>query len=68
MTIPTLTFGTGAGVRVNLERLVGSRLLLQANSGGGKSRALRYLLEQAHGRVQHLYVAASALLFPEGLR
>lgn len=37
-----------------LERLVASRMLIQANSGGGKSWALRYLLEQTHGRIPHL--------------
>ncbi len=37
---------------VAVERLVTSRLLIQANSGGGKSHALRTLLEQTHGRLQ----------------
>lgn len=45
-----------AGVRVDLDRLIASRMLIQANSGGGKSRALRQLLEETHGRVQHLVV------------
>lgn len=44
---------TGA-VSLDLDRLVNSRLLLQANSGGGKSWALRRLLEQSHGHIQHL--------------
>jgi hypothetical protein len=35
-------------------------MLIQANSGGGKSRAIRQLLEQTHGRVQQL------VLDPEG--
>lgn len=35
-------------------------MLIQANSGGGKSRAIRQLLEETHGRVQHL------VLDPEG--
>lgn len=39
-----------------LERLVASRCLIQANSGGGKSWALRYLLEQTHGRIPHLVI------------
>lgn len=47
-------------VTVNLDRLVASRMLLQASSGGGKSWALRYLLEQTHGQIQHL------VLDPEG--
>ena len=45
---------------VDLDVLVRSRLLIQANSGGGKSWALRQLLEQTFGRVQHL------VLDPEG--
>lgn len=31
-----------------------SRLLLQANSGGGKSWAIRRILEQTHGMAQHI--------------
>ncbi len=41
---------------VDLDVLVDSRLLVQANSGGGKSWCLRRLLEQTHGRVQHLVI------------
>ncbi len=44
----------GNPVRLDVDRLVASRLLLQANSGGGKSWTLRRLLEQTHGHVQHL--------------
>ncbi|MBL8753673.1 MAG: DUF87 domain-containing protein [Planctomycetes bacterium] len=44
----------GPNVAIDVDRLVVSRLLLQANSGGGKSWALRRLLEQTHGKVQHL--------------
>lgn len=44
----------GSPVRIDVDRLVASRLLLQANSGGGKSWAIRRLLEQTHGHVQHL--------------
>src|SRR4051812_16917050 len=39
---------------MDLERVLLSRVLLQANSGGGKSWALRRILEQTHGRVQQL--------------
>lgn len=59
--VPTLGVSASAGdPRLDLERLIASRLLLQANSGGGKSRALRYLLEGTHGRVQQI------ILDPEG--
>jgi len=48
-----LTFAAkGPGVRVDLKKLVESRALVQANSGGGKSWLLRALLEQTSGRVQ----------------
>src|SRR5579871_3598588 len=57
MSVPLLSFAEGETgeeiVPVHLDTLVTSKLLIQANSGGGKSRALRYLLEQTHGRVQH---------------
>jgi hypothetical protein len=55
--VPVLSYATDAGasrVRADLDRLVATRFLLQANSGGGKSRAIRQLLEETHGRVQHL--------------
>jgi hypothetical protein len=49
-----------ADVSVDLPRLIESRLLIQANSGGGKSWAIRRLLEQSHGKVQQI------VLDPEG--
>jgi hypothetical protein len=39
---------------IALEKLIESKLLIQANSGGGKSWALRRLLEQSHGKVQQI--------------
>lgn len=62
-TIPTIQFTpfdrTGTAVPVDcvpvdLDRLITSRLLVQANSGAGKSRALRALLESTHGHVQQI--------------
>lgn len=52
----TLNYRAGSGVRVDLEKLIASRMLIQANSGGGKSRAIRQLLEETHGKVQHLVI------------
>jgi hypothetical protein len=43
-------------VPVDLERLIETRLLLQANSGGGKSWALRRILEQTQGHVQQIVI------------
>ena len=64
MTPPLLRFAPDpadeAAVVVDLDVLIQSRLLIQANSGGGKSYALRYLLEQTFGALPHL------VLDPEG--
>ncbi len=51
--LPVLSFVPGPGhVALDLDRLVATRLLIQASSGGGKSYGLRWLLEQTHGRIQ----------------
>lgn len=49
-------FDIGPGLGCDLGKLVDSRLLIQANSGGGKSYLVRRLLEQTHGHVQHLVI------------
>jgi len=41
-------------ISLNLPTLIDTRLLIQANSGGGKSFAIRRLLEQTHGHVQQI--------------
>src|SRR5258708_15305977 len=51
-----MKFDLGPGVKCDLAKLVDSRLLVQANSGGGKSWCLRRLLEQTHGHVQQLVI------------
>jgi uncharacterized protein len=50
------TFKVGDGLMCDLSTLVDTRLLVQANSGGGKSWCLRRILEQTHGKVQHLVI------------
>jgi len=45
---------TKQDVNINLSKLVSTRLLIQANSGGGKSWLIRRLLEQSHGRIQQI--------------
>ncbi len=50
----------GEGAELDVSKLIESRLLIQANSGGGKSWCLRRLLEQTHGQVQQI------VLDPEG--
>jgi hypothetical protein len=54
VNVPLLGFTPKSDVRIDLDSLIASRLLIQANSGGGKSRAIRYLLEQTFGQVQHI--------------
>lgn len=39
------------GTKINLEKLVDSRLLVQANSGGGKSVIIRNILEETFGKL-----------------
>jgi hypothetical protein len=49
-------FQTGQSALLDLDRLVGSHLCIQANSGGGKSGAIRKILETSHGRIQHVII------------
>src|SRR5438067_3009783 len=41
---------------IDLPTLLDTRLLVQANSGGGKSWLLRRILEQSHGKVQQIVI------------
>ncbi len=41
-------------LEIDLPVLIDTRLLIQANSGGGKSYAVRKLLEETHGKVQQI--------------
>ena len=46
--------GARSNVEIDVSSLVRTRLLAQANSGGGKSYLLRRLLEQTHGKIQQI--------------
>lgn len=46
----------GKGCELNLEKLIATRMILCANSGGGKSWAIRRLLEQSYGQVQQVLI------------
>lgn len=46
----------GGHATIDLPRLLETRMLIQANSGGGKSWAIRRLLEQTAGQVQQLVI------------
>lgn len=41
---------------IDLDEIIKSRALFQANSGGGKSYLLRKFLEQSHGKVQQIII------------
>ncbi len=43
-------------ISIDLEKLVDTRLLVQANSGAGKSWAIRRILEQSHGKIQQIVI------------
>ena len=47
---------TGHNIVVDVPKLIESRLLITATSGQGKSWALRRMLEQTHGHVQHIVI------------
>jgi len=54
---PTLGIDTeGIAIPIDVEKLVEGRMLITATSGAGKSWALRRLLEQTHGHVQHIVI------------
>jgi DNA helicase HerA-like ATPase len=42
------------GTEINLEDLLQSRLLIQANSGGGKSVLARVIIEETFGKVHFI--------------
>lgn len=44
------------GFPIDLEKLIETRLLIQANSGGGKSYLLRKFMEQIHGLVPFIVI------------
>ena len=46
----------GASVAIDLEELLATRLLVQGNSGSGKSHLLRRLLERSAGEVQQVVI------------
>lgn len=46
----------GHAIGIDIERLIETRAVVMANSGGGKSWALRRLLEQTHGVVQQIVI------------
>ena len=45
---------SGKQVKADLQKLIETKLLLTANSGGGKTWGIRRILEETHGQVQHI--------------
>src|SRR6185503_18056642 len=41
-------------IKCDLDKLITTRMLISANSGGGKSYLIRKILEEAHGKVQQI--------------
>ena len=48
--------GQGKATAIDLEELLATRLLVQGNSGSGKSHLLRRLLEKSAGQVQQVVI------------
>jgi len=56
MTPSIGTTAKGPPLPIDVERLLLTRMLLQADSGGGKTMALKRILEQTHGHVQQIII------------
>jgi len=52
------TTAAGHQLDIGLDDLIGAHLIVAANSGGGKSGAIRKLLESTHGQVQQIILDA----------
>lgn len=50
------TIKLNSTIGIDLDKLIESRLLIQANSGGGKSWAIRRIIEQTFGHVQIIVI------------
>ncbi len=50
------TMTDGAALKIDIPRLIESKLLITAMSGGGKSFKIRGLLERTHGQIQQIVV------------
>lgn len=48
--------GSEAIVSIDVDRLIDTRLVLTAMSGTGKSHAIRRILEETYGKVQHIII------------
>jgi hypothetical protein len=53
-TAPTIALNES--IVIDLPTVIETRMIIQANSGGGKSWAIRRILEQPHGMVQQIVI------------
>jgi len=53
---PSATIALNDTVLFDLPTLIETRAIIQANSGGGKSWAIRRILEESHGKVQQIVI------------
>lgn len=60
---PTLGKSGARPVAIDVGRLITTRLLVQSNSGGGKSWAVRRILEQTHGHAQQIVLDSEGEFF-----
>jgi hypothetical protein len=56
MNLPVLGLANGAHLAIDLVTLTTTRMLVQSNSGGGKSFALRRIIEQTAPRIQQVVI------------
>src|SRR5690349_20099718 len=47
---------TGKSVKIDLKKILEGRMLIHANSGGGKSYTIRKFAEITHGHVQQIII------------
>ena len=66
MADPVLGRAGRKPILIDVDRLVETRMLLQANSGAGKSWAIRRLLEQTHGRCQQIVLDVEGEVYTRG--
>lgn len=51
-----MKFELGPGMKCDLDLLIERRMFIQASSGGGKSRTLRRICEQTHGKIPQIII------------
>jgi DNA helicase HerA-like ATPase len=55
-TVPQTKYEFYNPVKLDIQKVIEGRALIQANSGGGKSYLLRKILEESNGKVQQIII------------